>query len=293
MKKIVVLVALAMYGCTGKDGAEGPVGPAGPTGPTGAAGPAGPMGAPGVAGPITLLVVADGGSVTIDGGVAIVAGPVGPQGLQGPQGIEGPQGIQGPQGEVLLLLVEDGGTVAVDGGVAIMSGPMGPQGIQGPQGDPGQQGIQGPQGAPGQQGVQGIAGPAGPSLYLVDGTGTTIGPMLGSNMVYPTDAGCAFQVLFNGTISAPDTAYYGTVDCTGPAYAYSVTANCIHFLESDGGVTARRRTSPMTTTDVNLQSYFDGTTCVAQSYGLIPVFPLDSTPVALPPVNGPFNFVYR
>ena len=94
----------------------GEQGPAGPIGPTGPAGPAGPQGDPGDAGPqgargndgpagppgpsgaVLLVSTVDGGSVSIDGGFAIIAGPQGPPGPQGVQGLAGGAGQPGPQG---------------------------------------------------------------------------------------------------------------------------------------------------------------------------------------------------
>lgn len=59
-------------------GPQGPQGPQGIAGPQGDAGPVGPQGLQGSPGSVVFLSVADGGSVTIDGGLVVVAGPPGP-----------------------------------------------------------------------------------------------------------------------------------------------------------------------------------------------------------------------
>lgn len=85
-------VALFLSACAGERGPEGPAGstgasgPTGPTGPAGPAGPTGPQGPPGengAPGAVVVVAVADGGSIRIDGGLAIVEGPPGPQGPAG------------------------------------------------------------------------------------------------------------------------------------------------------------------------------------------------------------------
>ena len=131
------MLALALLSaCT--SGPRGDPGPAGPKGDTGAAGPqgvAGPAGSkgdqgaagtPGPAGPLVVLSSEDGGSVFIDGGVAIVAGPQGatgatgvagpigasgtdgPTGAPGPAGPAGPPGATGPSAGVLVMGVDGG-----------------------------------------------------------------------------------------------------------------------------------------------------------------------------------------
>lgn len=91
----VVLMALLLSACPGPKGDTGPAGPKGDPGergapgskgdpgepgPTGDAGPPGPKGEPGQ---VVVLATADGGSLVVDGGVAIVTGPAGPPGRAG------------------------------------------------------------------------------------------------------------------------------------------------------------------------------------------------------------------
>lgn len=116
-----VVSSLLFVGCASQ-GEPGPAGPQGERGPPGGAGPTGPQGA------VLLVQLDDGGSVSLDAGLAIVVGP------QGPAGPPGQQGATGPQGAVLLVQVDDGGTVAIDGGFALVTGPSGPTGAQGPAG---------------------------------------------------------------------------------------------------------------------------------------------------------------
>ena len=138
MRRVVLVVAvLSIVACTtgpqgpkGDPGPQGPAGPMGsmgsmgasgqqgPVGPQGDAGPMGAMGVMGAPGQVVVVAAADGGTVSVDGGVAIVTGPPGPQ---------------GPMGQTLFVLV-DGGSVTFDGGVVVVSGPQGPQGNAGPPG---------------------------------------------------------------------------------------------------------------------------------------------------------------
>lgn len=78
MRVFVLIVVLSALACQ-----QGPKGDEGPPGMAGAHGDAGPQGAPGQ---VVVLVADDGGSVFIDGGIAIVTGPPGPAGPAGPQG---------------------------------------------------------------------------------------------------------------------------------------------------------------------------------------------------------------
>lgn len=187
----VVVVALTV-GCqqgakgdTGQPGAQGPVGeggpvgPQGPVGPTGASGQPGPTGPQGAPGAVVVVASADGGSVVVDGGVAVVSGPV------------GPQGPEGAPGQALILLI-DGGTLAFDGGVIVLDGP---QGLPGQRGADGQSVVGSSEppgthcsyggirfdsasgtsfvcnGTPGSQGAPGVAGQA--LLVFIDG-GTAV-----------------------------------------------------------------------------------------------------------------------
>ena len=80
-------------GPEGVQGAAGPMGAPGATGPIGDAGPAGPQGPAGSPGQVVVISSADGGSVVIDGGIAIVSGPRGPPGPVGPYGEDSPSFI--------------------------------------------------------------------------------------------------------------------------------------------------------------------------------------------------------
>ena len=81
------ILAAALGVTSGCEAFRGPAGERGEQGPTGLTGPAGPPGPPGEA--VLNVVVADGGTVTADGGVVVIAGP---QGATGPQGVQGPAG---------------------------------------------------------------------------------------------------------------------------------------------------------------------------------------------------------
>lgn len=117
---VVLVVAAALVACTetpaaslsegppGPNGADGQTGAAGlqgakgdpgDPGPAGDAGPQGPPGIQGEPGQVLVVLVDDGGSVTFDGGIAIVAGPAGPQGQQGPPGTNGASGDAGAKGD--------------------------------------------------------------------------------------------------------------------------------------------------------------------------------------------------
>lgn len=138
MNRFLVAACAVLVGCQqgpkGDTGAQGPAGPSGvigstgqqgipgPQGPPGDAGPQGLQGAMGLAGQVVVVVAADGGSVVVDGGVAIVVGP------------PGPAGAPGPMGQTLFVFA-DAGSVVIDAGVVVVAGPAGPAG---PQGTPGQ-----------------------------------------------------------------------------------------------------------------------------------------------------------
>jgi hypothetical protein len=100
MREQVTLWALimAVSGCTGPKGDSGAQGPqgamgnpgmkgdkgdTGPAGPPGDAGPPGIQGLKGDPGTVVVVSAVDGGTVVLDGGVAIVAGPPGPPGPPG------------------------------------------------------------------------------------------------------------------------------------------------------------------------------------------------------------------
>ncbi|MCA3011462.1 MAG: collagen-like protein [Myxococcaceae bacterium] len=135
MNRLLVAASVALVDCQqgpkGDTGAQGPAGPPGVMGssgqqgipgPRGDAGETGPAGMTGAPGQVVVLVAADGGSVVVDGGVAIVAGP---------QGAPGQQGVQGAPGQALFIFAADGGTAVVDGGVVVVAGPQGEVGMTG------------------------------------------------------------------------------------------------------------------------------------------------------------------
>lgn len=210
MRTIWGAVAVAaLIGCTqaGPKGDPGPDGQPGPQGPNGGKGEPGDVGSEGPPGQVVLIAAADGGFVTVDGGLVIVAGPIGPQGPQGVQGppgdagAEGPQGTQGPPGDagpqgpqggkgdpgsVVVISAADGGSLVVDGGLVIVAGPPGPLNV--------------------------------PILRSVDGG--VVGYVTGDE-VYVIATQCFMD--FTGEIltpraSTPITSYWTNADCTGTPY---------------------------------------------------------------------------
>lgn len=103
-------------GETGMPGPKGDQGIAGTQGATGERGPQGeqgPTGQPGIPGQAVVLTAGDGGSLTVNGNIAVVTGPQGVQGATGAQGQvggAGPSGLQGPAGPPgVRVLAADGG----------------------------------------------------------------------------------------------------------------------------------------------------------------------------------------
>jgi hypothetical protein len=187
-------------------------------------GPAGPQGPEGPPGTDYDVAVADGGTLTLDGGVVVVEGPAG---AQGPQGAEGPQGRAGPEGPpgtaTYVVTLADGGTLRVDGGVIVVEGPGGATGPAGPTGSPGPSGPAGPTGP---------AGPVGP-------TGTPGGQVWSASMKLPASLtnigvlGPASGVALGQTLTA------GTV----LAMALPVPQSCIASSFSAAVVGARNTSS--------------------------------------------------
>lgn len=207
MKSIIVLIALAVSGCswgqaddtTSVDGTVGPQGPQGEKGEKGDRGDTGPQGPQGIPGTST--------------------GIVGPQGPQGPQGIQGPQGPKG------------------DTGATGLQGPQGVPGMQGPQGIPGVNGTNGVNGAPGATGPQGPQGPAGTSsfsIHVLDKDGNELGlpiPWRGSNGVAETailmhrdNPSATFPEGWVIPEVSPGTIYYSGGNCTGTPMAKTAVA---------------------------------------------------------------------
>jgi hypothetical protein len=121
----------------------------------GAAAPSDPGAAP------EVVVTGAGGTIAIDGGVAVVEGPAGKTGTMGTAGAMGAAGSAGSAG-----LQGPAGPAGIEG----PAGPQGPPGANtglvgppGPQGPSGAVGSQGPQGAPGATGAAGATGPQGPA----------------------------------------------------------------------------------------------------------------------------------
>ncbi len=78
------------YVCNGAPGSPGPQGASGEGGERGPPGAKGDTGAIGPQGIALVITSADGGTVSFDGGLAIVAGPAGQRGLPGDRGPAGP-----------------------------------------------------------------------------------------------------------------------------------------------------------------------------------------------------------
>jgi hypothetical protein len=142
----------------------------------------------GAPGQVVVLVAADGGSVVVDGGVAIVAGP------------QGQQGVQGPPGQVVVISTVDGGTIVIDGGVAIVTGPAGPA----------------------------AAAPRAPlGLRVLGPDGGVIAIHTGTD-VWSTAHGCfmGLEPFTPGTASRTRVgACWTNPDCTGDAYVNGIEVN--------------------------------------------------------------------
>lgn len=70
-------------GDTGPQGSKGEPGDAGPVGEQGPAGDAGSQGPKGDPGQVIIVAASDGGTVAVDGGIAIIQGPMGLPGADG------------------------------------------------------------------------------------------------------------------------------------------------------------------------------------------------------------------
>ena len=219
-----ILPLVIVLGCNNRDlqGAAGPVGPKGADGELGTVGPVGPigpMGLEGAMGPkgekgdqgdvlvldggtmvgpkgdtgtVTVISAADGGSLTVDGGIVIVAGPAGPIGLLGPAGPAGQQGQQGPAGNT---------------GAAGATGSQGSAGLQG------------------NTGSQGPLGPRGPSTFF--GSLSTASCNLAGAQAEP----CNQTVLLRrSTVFADNSVSGRTIVCRATGRAHIDTsggiANC-------------------------------------------------------------------
>ena len=118
MGSLLLVVALAIAGCSGEDGdtgAQGPQGDVGPTGPQGDVGPTGPTGATGPQG--------DVGPTGPQGDVG-PTGPTGPQGDVGPTGPTGPTGPAGADAPIppAFYNVFERAPVSTEGGIAALHG---------------------------------------------------------------------------------------------------------------------------------------------------------------------------
>lgn len=195
MRVFLLSVAVSALACQqgpkGDEGPPGPVGPAGlgqqgPTGPAGPAGDAGPTGMMGVAGSqgdagpqgpagpkgepgqVVVLVADDGGSLVIDGGIAIVTGPPGPAGAAG-------QSVVG-SGEPPGTNCAAGGARydSASGTAYVCNGPAGDAGPTGPAGPDGLVGPQGPLPAIALGGGLVGSGTAGDPLGIAEGGLTSV-----------------------------------------------------------------------------------------------------------------------
>ena len=94
---------------------------------------------------------------------------------------------------------------------------IGPQGPAGAAGTPGQNGLNG---APGIQGPQGPEGPSGSGLRVVDANNVEVGKFELGGVLVEAPSGTLVKLgldpsgLFPGGLRL----YYGTVNCSGPAY---------------------------------------------------------------------------
>lgn len=171
-------------GPAGIAGAVGPVGPPGADGAMGPVGPAGPMGPAGPAGPA---------------GAIGAAGPIGPAGPAGPAGSTGPMGLMGPIGPI--------GPAGADGAI----------GATGPAGPAGPAGATGPAGPVGATGPAGPAGPSGGGKIVKDGSGATLGDLVGigtTGLSIRTAAGYFYDLGWDGTFY-DNQIYYNGSSCTG------------------------------------------------------------------------------
>jgi Collagen triple helix repeat (20 copies) len=279
---LVSLLSMALLACPSKEGPEGPAGPAGPagatgpagsTGPQGARGPAGdagvqgqtggvgPQGPQGVAGQVQVVLTADGGTLTVDGGLAIVTGPAGAS---------------------VTLAAESSGSNCAAGGIAVSQGGLTTYVCNGLRGDAGQQGPQGT------QGVQGFQGVPGPRLVLLGGDGGVVGPMTSGGLTLLAGADCAATVIDNDLFAIADIAYYAQAACAGAAYAYGVGNGCV----AGSATVTYRRVTPMIAVSVTPLSYFSNGACSpftgGGSYAMLPL-----VQVGLPNVAGPFSIVMQ
>lgn len=266
-----LLVMTALVGCSAKEGqagASGAQGPAGMVGPTGALGPQGPQG---VAGQVLVVLTTDGGTVAVDGGVAIVTGP------------------PGASGASVSVLTEAAGSNCVAGGIGVSLSGQTTYVCNGLKGDAGEQGPQGIQGATGPQGIQGIQGAQGPRRVLLDGNGAVVGPMISPNDTFLPSAGCSMRVIGQNMAVVSEVTYFAQSGCVGAAYGYGVSDNCLPGLSN----TLYARISPMSATSIAPLSYFDGAACQVftpppggGSYQMLPL-----KVVSLPGLQSPFTIV--
>ena len=171
-----------------------------------------------------VVETGNGGTIAVDGGVAVVEGPAGRAGAAGTAGTMGAAGAAGTAGSMGAAGVAGpqgpAGPEGPPGPNTGVPGPQGPVGAQGPVGT-GAMGFQGSQGATGAAGVAGppgAAGPAGPSgtllkasMYLVSSATVAIGSgNRGQAMASCSAAkdilitgGCNSNLLLNINMSSP------------------------------------------------------------------------------------------
>jgi hypothetical protein len=121
---IVISLSTAAL-CSACSGSQGQAGPTGPTGATGSQGATGPTGATGLPGGVFQIVLADGGSATVDGGVIVVQGPAGQGGATGPAGSTGPTGPTGTGGGTAYTAAAGGGLTLNGSAFSISDGGVG------------------------------------------------------------------------------------------------------------------------------------------------------------------------
>lgn len=224
MRLACLIGCVVVLGCQGLKGEPGPKGEQGIPGPQGPGGQSGSQG-PGLE--RLLIMVADGGSVIVDGGVAVVSGPQGMPGSAGAPGqsvvgssigasnecpsggvrydsASGPNFVcNGAPGQVLVVGVADGGTLSFDGGLLVVAGPAGPVGPIGSQG------------LPGTPGLTGATGPSG-GIRIMNLDGGFAGLLFGPAWYW--NAGYECFTPRTGALVTVDYVEFDGPGCTGNAF---------------------------------------------------------------------------
>lgn len=312
--RIAFLVGcIIVLGCHGPKGDPGPKGEQGGTGPQG---PPGQQGEEGAGLDSLLIMIADGGSVIVDGGVAVVSGPQGAQGVVGAPGesvvgssigasTECPSGgvrydsaggphfvCNGAPGQVLVVGVADGGALAFDGGLLVVSGPEGPVGATGSQG------------LPGTPGPTGATGPAG-GVRIMNLDGGFAGLLFGPTWYW--NAGYECFTPRSGPLATVDYVEFDGPGCTGNAFfsggaqstmngAPDLFLGCFYLpnLVSSGNGKLGRLELPMARVPVTIRSVATRTvntagTCSNTSATASDAYLFHELPVN-PSTNAPYGF---